>query len=539
MAPKIELYDTTLRDGTQMEGISLSVEDKLKIARRLDDIGVHYIEGGWPGSNPKDAEFFARIGELKLRNATIAAFGSTRRAGAEAKDDPNLKALVDARTKVVTIVGKASERQVTEVLETTPEENLAMLADSIRFLRSKGLTVFFDAEHFFDGFVHNGPYSLQCLKTAAGAGVNCVVLCDTNGGMVTSKFAEITRTVVGEVDCQVGVHAHNGADVAVANSLAGIEAGATHVQGAANGYGDMSGNANMFSIIANLKLKMGVDVVTDEQLQHLAEVSHYVSEIANIPPNARQPYVGSAAFTHKAGLHVAAVIKEGWSYQHIDPTSVGNDTRIIVSELAGRHSITAKLEEQGADLDLSPAEVRGLLDLVKKMEAKGYAYEGAEASFALLVRRSRPGYQAPFELVDFMVVERRHHLSVGKKAKTGEEAREMVSEAMVKLRVGEETFITADEGNGPVNALDGAVRKALAQFYPDIRDMHLVDYKVRIIDSAAGTGANVRVLIESTDGDETWTTVGSSTDVIEASWLALADSLEYWLLKHKTTAAAN
>jgi 2-isopropylmalate synthase len=531
MAAKIELYDTTLRDGTQMEGISLSVEDKLKIARRLDDVGVHYIEGGWPGSNPKDAEFFARIGELKLRNATIAAFGATRRAGATAEDDPNLKALVDAKTKVVTIVGKASERQVTEVLETTAEENLAMLADSVRYLKNRGLTVFFDAEHFFDGFVHNSRYALQCLKTAAGAGADCVVLCDTNGGMVTSKFAEITRVVVDEVSCQVGVHAHNGADVAVANSLAGIEAGATHVQGAANGYGDMSGNANMFSIIANLKLKLGIDCVTDEQLARLAEVSHYVSEIANIPPSARQPYVGSAAFTHKAGLHVAAVVKQDWSYQHIDPVLVGNGTRIIVSELAGRHSITAKLQEQGADMNLTPAEVRGLLQRIKQMEAKGFAYEGAEASFALLVRRSRPGYQAPFELVDFMVVERRHHLPSGKKA-SSDDAREMVSEAMVKVRVGEETFITADEGNGPVNALDGAVRKALVQFYPDIRSMHLVDYKVRIIDSAAGTGANVRVLIESTDSDETWTTVGSSTDIIEASWLALADSLEYWLLKH-------
>ncbi len=525
MAPKIDLYDTTLRDGTQMEGISLSVEDKLKIARKLDELGLQYIEGGYPGSNPKDVEFFARARDLKLRNATIAAFGSTRRAGSEAENDPNLRALVEAGTPVVTIVGKGSDRQVTEILETTLEENLAMLADSIRFLKSKGLTVFFDAEHFFDGFTSNPQYSLQCLKTAANAGVDCVVLCDTNGGTVTSKFAEITRAAVSEVSCPVGVHAHNAADTAVANSIAGIEAGATHVQGAANGYGDMTGNANMFSIIANLKIKMGIDCVTDEQLERLAEVSHYVSEIANIPPNARQPYVGSAAFTHKAGLHVAAVAKQGWSYQHIDPALVGNDTHIIVSELAGRHSITAKLAEQGVHLDLTQEEVKALLDRIKLMEAKGFAYEGAEASFALLVRRSRPGYKAPFELVDFMVVERRDHTP-------GEESRHMVSEAMVKVRVGEETFITADEGNGPVNALDGAVRKALVQFYKDIRTMHLVDYKVRIIDSEAGTGAKVRVLIESQDGEETWTTVGSSTDIIEASWLALADSLEYWLLKH-------
>jgi 2-isopropylmalate synthase len=525
MAPKVDLYDTTLRDGTQMEGISLSVDDKLKIAQRLDDIGVHYIEGGWPGSNPKDAEFFARAGELKLRNAKIAAFGATRRAGGSVEDDANLRALVEARTPVVTIVGKASARQVTEILETTPEENLAMLADTFRFLKSKGLTAFFDAEHFFDGYAYDPDYALQCLKTAAAAGADCVILCDTNGGTVPSVFGEVTRAVVEAVHCRVGVHAHNGADVAVANSLAGVLAGATHVQGAANGYGDMSGNANMFSIIANLKLKLGIDCVTDEQLQHLAEVSHYVSEIANIPPNARQPYVGAASFTHKAGLHVAAVVKQGWSYQHIDPALVGNDTRIIVSELAGRHSITAKLAEHGIHLDLSTEEVKALLDRIKLQESKGFAYEGAEASFALLVHRSRPGYTPPFELVDFMVVERRDHTP-------GEESRHMVSEAMVKVRVGEETAITADEGNGPVNALDGAVRKALVQYYKDIRSMHLVDYKVRIIDSEAGTGAKVRVLIESQDGEETWTTVGSSTDIIEASWLALADSLEYWLLKH-------
>lgn len=528
MATRVELYDTTLRDGTQMEGISLSVEDKLKIARKLDELGVHYIEGGYPGSNPKDAEFFARAGELRLSNARLVAFGSTRRAGGNADSDPNLKALVNAGTSVVTIVGKGSARQVTDVLETTLEENMAMLADSVRFLKSKGLTVFFDAEHFFDGFVFDKDYSLQCLKTVAGAGADCVVLCDTNGGMITSQFADITRTVVAHVDCQVGVHAHNAADTAVANSIAGIEAGATHVQGAANGYGDMTGNANMFSIIANLKIKLGLDVVTDEQLQRLTEISHYVSEIANIPPNSRAAYVGSASFTHKAGLHVAAVVKQGWSYQHIPPELVGNDTRIIVSELAGRHSISAKLEEQGALFDLSDADVRALLERVKSMEAKGFQYESAEASFELLVRRTRPGYQAPFELVDFMVVERRHHLP----AQPGEEAREMIAEAMVKVRVGEELFITADDGNGPVNALDGAVRKALIQFYPDIRAIHLVDYKVRIIDSEAGSRAKVRVLIESTDGEETWATVGSSTDIIEASWIALADSLEYWLWRH-------
>ncbi len=524
MAAPIELYDTTLRDGTQMEGISLSAADKLKIARKLDELGVHYIEGGWPGSNPKDAEFFAQAKSLTLRNAKLAAFGSTRRAGANAESDLNLRALVDAGTPVVTIVGKAHDQQATRVLETTTEENLAMIADSIRFLKSQGLQVFFDAEHFFDGFASDREYALQCLKTAATAGAECVVLCDTNGGTITSTVAELVRVVSGEVDCAVGIHAHNGADVAVANSLAAIEAGATHVQAAANGYGDMCGNANMFSVIANLKLKAGLDIVSDEQLARLTEISRYISEIANLPPSPRQPYVGSAAFAHKAGLHAAAVIKEDWSYQHVDPALVGNDTRILVSELAGRRNILAKMREQGIDVPAEGDEARRLLEQVKLMESRGYQYEGAEASFELLVRRSREGYAAPFELVDFMVVERRHY-------EPGEAGREMQSEAMVKVRVEEQVYHTAAEGNGPVNALDAAVRKALIQHFPSISAIKLVDYKVRIIDSAAGTGANVRVLIESTDGERTWTTVGSSTDIIEASWLALADSLEYWLLK--------
>jgi 2-isopropylmalate synthase len=524
MATRVELYDTTLRDGTQMEGISLSVEDKLKIARKLDELGVHYIEGGYPGSNPKDIEFFKRAAKLDLKNARLAAFGSTRRAGGKPESDANLKALVSAKTPVVTIVGKAHDRQVTHVLETTVEENLAMIADSVRFLKSNGLTVFFDAEHFFDGFESDKGYAMQCLKTAANAGADCVALCDTNGGTITSRFAEITRHVVSEVQCQVGVHAHNGADVAVANSIAGVEAGATHVQGAANGYGDMCGNANMFSIIPNLRLKLGLNVVTDEQLARLTEASHYISEIANMPPNPRAAYVGSGAFSHKAGLHAAAVVKEGWSYQHVDPALVGNDTRFVVSELSGKRNILAQINEQGMDVRLDEQQLRDLLERVKLMESRGFVYEGAEASFELLVRRSLPGYLPFFELEDFWVVERRHRAA-------GNGGREMQSEAMVKIRVGEKMFHTAAEGNGPVNALDAAVRKALVEFYPDIGIIHLVDYKVRIIDSDAGTAAVTRVLIESTDGDHSWTTVGSSTDIIEASWLALSDSLEYWLTR--------
>jgi 2-isopropylmalate synthase len=507
-----------------MEGISLSVEDKLKITRKLDELGVHYIEGGYPGSNPKDIEFFKRAASLELRNARLAAFGSTRKAGGKAATDSNLKALVNAKTSVVTIVGKAHDRQVTHVLETTVEENLAMIADSVRFLKSHGLMVIFDAEHFFDGFESDKDYAVQCLKTAANAGVDCVALCDTNGGTITSRFAEITRHVTSQVDCQVGIHAHNGADVAVANSIAGIEAGATHVQGAANGYGDMCGNANIFSIIANLKLKLEIDVVTDEQLAHLTEASNYISEIANMPRNPRAAYVGSGAFSHKAGLHAAAVVKEGWSYQHVAPEAVGNDTRFVVSELSGRRNLLAQIEESGIGIKLSDAQLKELLERVKLQESRGFVYEGAEASFELLVRRSLPDYQPFFDLEDFWVVERRHHA-----ASNG--GREMQSEAMVKIRVGDQLFHTAAEGNGPVNALDAAVRKALVEFYPDIGSIHLVDYKVRIIDSEAGTAAVTRVLIESQDGDESWITVGSSTDIIEASWLALSDSLEYWLTR--------
>ncbi|MDT7943518.1 MAG: citramalate synthase [Dehalococcoidia bacterium] len=517
---QVEIYDTTLRDGTQMEGISLSVEDKLKIARKLDELGVHYIEGGWPGSNPKDAEFFVRARSLSLRNAKLAAFGSTRRPGVRAEQDANLRALVDAGTPVVTIVGKAHLRHVTEILETTPEENLSMIADSVRYLRAHGLTVFFDAEHFFDGYFYDPEYALQCLRTAAQAGAECVVLCDTNGGTITSKVYQVVKEVVAQMPVRVGIHAHNGADLAVANSLAAVEAGATHVQGAVNGYGDMCGNANIISIIANLKLKMGIHVVTDEQLKKLTEVSRFVSEVANLPPNPRQPYVGSAAFAHKAGLHAAGVAKAPWSYQHIDPALVGNETRFLVSELSGSHGLLAKLREQGIEIDRQ--EARRILEQVKLMESKGYQYEGAEASLELLARRQRPGYEPPFELVDFMVVERRHH---------GPGERDMLSEAMVKVRVGDQVIHTAAEGNGPVNALDAAVRKALVQFYPSLEAVRLVDYKVRIIDPGQGTAASVRVLIESTDGQDSWTTVGASTDIIEASWLALADSLEYWLVK--------
>jgi len=520
----LELYDTTLRDGAQMEGLSLSVEDKLKIARKLDELGVHYIEGGWPGSNPKDAEFFVRARSLNLQHARLAAFGSTRRAGGDSATDANLRALLDARTPVVTLVGKANDVHVRDVIETTLEENLSMIADSVRLMRENARTVFFDAEHFFDGFYSDSKYALACLRAAASAGAGCLVLCDSNGGMTTPRLVEAIRAVRDAVDVPLGIHTHNDGDLAVANSLAAVAEGVVQVQGCVNGYGERCGNANLISIIADLKLKLGYDVVSDDQLAMLTEVSHYVSEVVNVVPNPYQPYVGTSAFTHKGGLHVAAVLKSDASYQHVPPELVGNERRLVVSELGGSRGVQHKLKEVGFEFELSRDEARTLQELVNEQESRGYQYEGAEASFEMLVRRSRPGYVAPFDLEDFWIVERRTAASAA-------HAREMQAEAMAKVRIDGEMRQTAAEGNGPVNALDAAVRKALVEFFPTIYAVKLVDFKVRIIDSAAGTSAAVRVLIESSDGDRFWTTVGASTDIIEASWLALADSLEYFLVR--------
>jgi 2-isopropylmalate synthase len=528
MKDRVELYDTTLRDGTQMEGISLSVDDKLKIARRMDELGVHYIEGGWPGSNPKDIEFFARAGELGLKNARLAAFGSTRRAGGRADTDMNLKALLEAETPVVTIVAKAHDRHVTDVLKATVEENLAMIADSVRHLKQAGRIVFLDAEHFFDGFESDNGYALQCLKTAANAGADCVVLCDTNGGMITSRLAEIVRTAVAEVQCQVGIHTHNGADVAVAGSLSAVEAGATHVQGAANGYGDMCGNANLFSIIANLKLKMGLDIVTDEQLARLTETATYVAEIANQPPNPRQAYVGSASFAHKAGLHADAVAKGEWSYQHVDPASVGNTNRFLISELGGVDNVVRTLRARGIEVSLDQA--RSIRDHIKEREALGWQYEGAEASFELLVRRMLGEYRPPFEITSHKVT-----IEPGRRLdpRTGE--REYIAgvrmTVMVRKNDREWKGHADHEGVGPVDALDKALRAAIVGQYPGIATLRLTDFKVHIIDSHHSTEAVTRVLIESAAGEFSWWTVGTSPNIIEASLMALVDSYEYWFLQ--------
>ncbi|MEE8205237.1 MAG: citramalate synthase [Dehalococcoidales bacterium] len=525
---EIQLYDTTLRDGAQREGISFSVVDKLHIARKIDELGIHYIEGGWPGSNPKDEEFFRRAGELKLKHARLVAFGSTRRPGTRAEKDVGLASLFLAGVNVVTIVGKASEQQVTQVLETTLEENLSMVADSISFLKGKGLEVFFDAEHFFDGFKANADYALEVLKAAAEAGADCLVLCDTNGGSLPDEIKTAVAAAKKATTVPLGIHAHNDSELAVANTLAAVAAGASQVQGTINGYGERCGNANLCSIIPVLKLKMGVDCVSDEQLSRLSEIAHFVSEVANLSPDPFLPYVGSSAFSHKAGLHVSGLRKWAGSYQHIDPARVGNRPQTLISELSGKINIVQRAREIGVGLSSKGKEVKWLLEQVKLLESRGFQYEQAAASFDLLVHRARPDYKPPFELVDFMVVVEKKRRPPALKG-----LEEVLAEAVVKVRVGDEVMHTAAEGAGPVNALDTALRKALLQFYPSLSVVELIDYKVRILEESVGTGSLVRVLIESSDGVEEWRTVGSSANIIEASWLALADSLEYWLLKHK------
>jgi 2-isopropylmalate synthase len=525
---KIELYDTTLRDGAQREGISFSVIGKLHIVQKLDELGVHYIEGGWPGSNPKDAEFFSKVHGLSLKQSKVVVFGSTRRKNSAAETDSNLLALVASGAQIAAIVGKNSLPQVTQVLGTTPEENLSMIADSIRFLRGKGMTVFFDAEHYFDGFKADRDYALRCLEVAVEAGAGCLVPCDTNGGALPEEIATAIKAaikVAGKVP--VAIHAHNDSGLATANTLAAVKAGATQVQGTINGYGERCGNANLCVIIPNLKLKMGIDCISDEQMTRLTEVSRYVSEAANLMPEGFMPYVGTSAFSHKGGFHVAGMSKWQGSYQHIEPELVGNKLRVTISDQSGKQAILFKVRELGLEGALQEKDAEKLREKIKQQESRGFQYENAEASFELLVHRAIPDYKPPFEMVDFMVV-----VENKRRAPTKKSIDETLSEAMVKIRVGDEIMHTVAEGNGPVNALDQAMRKALVQFYPHIADVKLVDYKVRILEESTGTGSLVRVLIESSDSANEWRTVGSSTNIIEASWMALADSLEYFLIKH-------
>ena len=517
----IDLYDTTLRDGTQREGISLSVEDKLRVARVVDDLGVAYLEGGWPGANPKDTEFFKRAvgGELQLRRAVLTAFGMTRRPRSDAAGDPTLAALLAAETPVVCLVGKSWARHVTEALGTTPAEAVAMVADSVALLVQEGRRVFFDAEHFFDGHAHDAAFALDVVRAAAESGAECVVLCDTNGGAMPDRVEAVVGEVVrGLPGTQVGVHVHNDTDCAVANSLVAVRAGATHVQGTVNGVGERCGNANLMSIIPNLVLKMGLDVVSRKDLLRLTGVAHEVAEVMNLPPDAHAPYVGHAAFAHKAGLHVSALAKSADLYQHVDPQVVGNDLRLLVSELAGRSTVVLKGEELGLDLAGDADAVTRILDRVKDLEHAGYTFEAADASFELLVREETGVASQQFRLESFRcIVERR------------DDGR-MVAEATVKVWVGEERLIGTGEGNGPVDALDQAFRAAVNGRFPKLADVHLADYKVRIVDAGSGTGATTRVLVSSTDGEQEWQTVGVSPNIIEASWRAMRDAYDYGLL---------
>ncbi len=514
------LYDTTLRDGTQREGLIVSLADKIKIARRLDEAGFPYIEGGWPGSNPKDADFFAAAKSMTWRTAKLAAFGSTRHRLNHPDGDPNLRALVDAETPVVTIFGKSWLLHVTEVLGATPDENLAMIGDSVAYVRGHGREVVYDAEHFFDGYKTDRDYALASLRAADAAGATTLVLCDTNGGCLTGDLPDIVGDVVSTLalDTIWGIHVHDDAGLAVANSLAAVRAGVRHVQGTINGYGERCGNANLVTIWADLALKIGIQTIpSGADLSGLTELSRYVAEIVNIAPDDHQPYVGRSAFAHKGGVHGAAVAKVERSYQHIDPGLVGNVGRLVVSELGGRANTQLRAEQLGHQLD--GVDPRQLSTLIKRLEAEGLAFEGAEGSFELLVRRHQPGYAAPFRLLDFTVL-------VEQRAGT-----ELRAEATVKVEVDGEVLHTAADGNGPVNALDTALRKALRAFYPGLDTVHLVDYKVRILDGDAATAARTRVIIDSSDGAREWSTMGSDTNIIAASSVALCDSLEYAIWK--------
>ncbi len=521
----IELYDTTLRDGTQQEGISLSVQDKLLITKRLDDFGVHYIEGGWPGSNPKDAEFFAQAKKLSLKNSQLAAFSSTRRSNTQVEKDINMQTLLEAETPVVTLVGKSWDLHVTEVLETTLKENLLMISDSVSFLEKRGRKVVFDAEHFFDGYKANKEYALECLLAAQDSGVSCLTLCDTNGGTLPNEIGEIVSEIRSKTKCQIGIHTHNDTETAVASSLVALYSGATQIQGTVNGYGERCGNANLLTIIGNLQLKLGIKVIDPHQIELLSDLSNFVSEIANLPHNQYQPYVGKSAFVHKAGLHASAVSKVRHSYQHIEPNDVGNSTRVVISELAGRSNIREKLKEIG--LKASTEIEKTLIETIKNKENIGFQYDGAEASFEMLFHKSQSQYKQPFEIIDFLLV-------AEKNRRTNDlDDANLISEVTVKVKVGEKVMHTAASGNGPVNALDAALRKGLIEFFPSLTQIKLTDYKVRVIDQGGGSDATVRVLVESTDGKETWRTVGCSPNIIEASRQALVDSLEWWLIKNK------
>ena len=525
---RVYLYDTTLRDGCQSEEVSLTVADKLRIAQRLDDLGIDYIEGGWPGSNERDAAFFAEVKKLKLHHAKVAAFGSTRRANLKAEQDHNLELLLTAQTPVATVVGKTWDLHVKEALRISNQANLEVIADTIAYLKARVDEVIFDAEHFFDGFADNPEFALQCLKAAAEAGADVICLCDTNGGRLPDEIAAGVDAARAALSCTLGIHCHNDCELAVANSLAAVKAGARHVQGTINGLGERCGNANLVSIIANLELKLGCRCVGTEKLKLLREVSLAVYELANLAPLARQAFVGRSAFAHKGGLHVSAIQRNVRTYEHMEPKLVGNNRRVLLSDLAGRANIVYKAREFGLALDPDNEKIGLLLEELKRLEGEGYLYEGAEASFELVMLRALGMLERSyFEFVSFRVFDDKWH-----------EEHAPFSEAVVVIDGpdGQRSRSSAS-GNGPVNALDSALRKALLPYYPTLEPMHLADYKVRVLDNGAGTAARVRVLIESTDGKLRWGTVGVSSNVLEASWQALVDAVEYKLSRDKAIPA--
>ena len=516
-----QVYDTTLRDGAQQEGLSLSVQDKLSIARHLDDLGVGFIEGGWPGAIPKDTEFFRRAAtELQLKNATLAAFGSTRRPGVAVTQDPQVQALVDSLAPVVTLVAKSDVRHVEKALRTTPAENLAMVRETVAHLREAGRRVFLDAEHFFDGYRADPAYALEVVRAAIESGAEVVALCDTNGGMLPAAIADAVHAVREATQAPLGIHCHNDTGCAVANSLAAVEAGVVQVQGTLNGYGERTGNADLLAVVANLQLKLGHLVLPEERLAEATRIAHAVSEITNVPPYSRQPYVGASAFAHKAGLHASAIKVDPDLYQHTDPTTVGNDMRMLVSDMAGRASIELKGRELGFDLAGDRDLLTRVIDRVKALEAAGYTFEAADASFELLLREQVDGVRPTFfEVESWRVIT---------ESRPGGEA---VSEATVKLHAGQQRLVATGEGNGPVNALDHALRLALLPVYPELSSLQLIDFKVRILDAAHGTDAVTRVLIETSDTASSWVTVGVGANIVEASWQALCDGLAYGLIR--------
>lgn len=518
----VKLFDTTLRDGEQSEGISFTVSDKIKIARLLDGLGIHYIEGGWPGSNPKVVEFFDAMRDVKLNNAKMVAFGSTKRHGVSAKEDANLQAIIRSGVKTACIFGKTWDFHVTHALKIELEDNLKLITDSISFLKENMDEVFFDAEHFFDGYKKNPEYAIKCLKAAEDGGADVLVLADTNGGTLTYEIAEIVKQVKTKINSSIGIHAHNDSELAVANSLIAVQFGAIQVQGTINGYGERAGNANLCSIIPSLKLKMKIDCISDENLKTLTEVSRHISEIANLPHNNHFAYVGKSAFAHKGGIHVSAINKNSETYEHIKPELVGNQQRVLVSELSGVSNLKYKAEKIGINLESNDSKVKDLLKEIKNLEKIGYQFEEGEASFELMLKRATGQYTRFFDLVSFRVINDRfrkddYHLV----------------EATVKLQINGEIVHTAGEGTGPVGALDHALRKAIEKRFPEIKTMHLIDYRVRVLNSQDATNAKVRVIIESQDEEETWGTVGVSASIIEASWFALVDSIEYKLLKER------